>query len=109
MAQARGRGMPDIFQARDRGPTTGVYKAVHGSEVDLFVFGGASEQAEVHDARRLGETPAVSCCQSVPLENLEMSETGRIYFLHNSPPMLILLTTFFAALSSIFRSRAVLQ
>src|SRR5437660_6221615 len=34
---------------------------------------------------------------------------GELYFFHNSPPMLISLTTLFVTLSSIFRSRAALQ
>lgn len=32
-----------------------------------------------------------------------------LYFFHNSPPMLISLTTLLATLSSIFRSRAALE
>src|SRR5207244_11238793 len=47
--------------------------------------------------------------------NLSLSKTPKclreeeLYFFHNSPPMLISLTTLFVTLSSIFRSRAALQ
>jgi len=46
----------------------------------------------------------------VPLENLELSERmGIILSILNSPPMLILLTTLLGTLSSMFRSRAMLE
>jgi putative transposase len=45
----------------------------------------------------------------VPLENLEMSERTGIILLSFSSPMLIPLTALFATLSSVFRSRSVLQ
>jgi hypothetical protein len=47
---------------------------------------------------------------TVPLENLELSERmGIILSILNSPPMLILLTTLLGTLSSMFRSRAMLE
>src|SRR5215472_16637585 len=52
---------------------------VAGGEVDLTVFEGAGEQAEVHDARRFGETQAVGRGESpVAVGALHefVSETG---------------------------------
>jgi hypothetical protein len=48
-------------------------------------------------------------CQTVPLEKPEMSERTGIILLSFFSPMLIPLTALFATLSSVFRSRSVLQ
>src|SRR5450759_3827409 len=66
------------------------------------------ERHLTHGAHKTLRTPAL--LWTVPSENLEMSERhGNYTFFHNSPPMLISLTTLFATLPSIFRSRPLLE